>query len=90
LVGLIVGLLLGFGVAFFAHPLWGDRIAVPKSDRSLVPTEAALAHEYKSETTAAYQRWQKLEKRRALMKDWAQHLRRSNVIPFRQGSDSGD
>jgi integrase len=32
--------------------------------------EAALAHKYKSETTAAYQRGQKLEKRRALMK-WA-------------------
>ncbi len=30
--------------------------------------EAALAHKYKSETTAAYQRGQKLEKRRALMK----------------------
>ena len=28
--------------------------------------EAALAHKYKSETTAAYQRGQKLEKRRAL------------------------
>jgi integrase len=33
--------------------------------------EAALAHKYKSETTAAYQRGQKLEKRRALMNDWA-------------------
>jgi len=33
--------------------------------------EAALAHKYKSETTAAYQRGQKLEKRRALVKDWA-------------------
>jgi integrase len=33
--------------------------------------EAALAHKYKSETTAAYQRGAKLEKRRALMKDWA-------------------
>ena len=30
--------------------------------------EAALAHKYKSETTAAYQRGAKLEKRRALMK----------------------
>ena len=29
--------------------------------------EAALAHKYKSETTAAYQRGQKLEKRRALV-----------------------
>lgn len=36
--------------------------------------EAALAHKYKSETTAAYQRGQKLEKRRALMKDWADFL----------------
>jgi integrase len=33
--------------------------------------EAALAHKYKSETTAAYQRGTKLEKRKALMKDWA-------------------
>ena len=33
--------------------------------------EAALAHKYRSETTAAYQRGQKLEKRRALMTDWA-------------------
>jgi len=33
--------------------------------------EAALAHKYKSETTAAYQRGQKLEKRRILMTDWA-------------------
>jgi integrase len=46
--------------------------------------EAALAHKYKSETTAAYQRGQKLEKRRALMKDWAQLLAGSNVIGFRQ------
>ena len=36
--------------------------------------EAALAHKYKSETTAAYQRGPKLEKRRALMKDWAAML----------------
>ncbi|WP_065752369.1 tyrosine-type recombinase/integrase [Bradyrhizobium paxllaeri] len=42
--------------------------------------EAALAHKYKSETTAAYQRGQKLEKRRALMKDWAQFLQGSDVI----------
>jgi integrase len=48
--------------------------------------EAALAHKYKSETTAAYQRGQKLEKRRTLMKDWAQFLGCSNVIRFRQGS----
>jgi integrase len=41
--------------------------------------EAALAHKYKSETTAAYQRGQKLEKRRALMSDWANYLNASNV-----------
>jgi integrase len=45
--------------------------------------EAALAHKYKSETTAAYQRGQKLEKRRALMKDWASFLLISNLIPER-------
>ena len=45
--------------------------------------EAALAHKYKSETTAAYQRGQKLEKRRALMSDWASFLMVSNVIPMR-------
>jgi integrase len=42
--------------------------------------EAALAHKYKSETTAAYQRGQKLEKRRALMKDWSQFLAGSSVV----------
>ena len=42
--------------------------------------EAALAHKYKSVTTAAYQRGQKLEKRRALMKDWAAFLTGTNVI----------
>jgi len=36
--------------------------------------EAALAHKYKNETMAAYQRGEKLEKRRALMKDWADHI----------------
>lgn len=46
--------------------------------------EAALAHKYKSETTAAYQRGQKLEKRRILMKDWAQFLAGSNVIRLDQ------
>src|ERR1700716_3291503 len=46
--------------------------------------EAALAHKYKSETTAAYQRGQKLEKRRILMKDWAQFLAGSNVIRLEQ------
>ena len=44
--------------------------------------EAALAHKYKSETTAAYQRGQKLEKRRVLMKDWAQFLEEANVVFF--------
>jgi integrase len=44
--------------------------------------EAALAHKYKDETTAAYQRGQKLEKRRALMKDWATYLNASNVLPL--------
>ncbi len=46
--------------------------------------EAALAHKYKSETAAAYQRGQKLEKRRALMKDWAQFLTPASVIGFRE------
>jgi integrase len=36
--------------------------------------EAALAHKYKDETTAAYQRGEKLEKRAALMSDWADYL----------------
>jgi integrase len=36
--------------------------------------EAALAHKYKNETMAAYQRGEKLEKRRALMNDWAEHV----------------
>src|SRR5579863_8662626 len=45
--------------------------------------EAALAHKYKSETTAAYQRGQKLEKRRALMKDWAQFLAGSKIVHLR-------
>jgi integrase len=36
--------------------------------------EAALAHKYKNETMAAYQRGQKLEKRRALMNDWSKHI----------------
>jgi integrase len=52
--------------------------------------EAALAHKYKSETMAAYQRGAKLEKRRALMKDWADYLlpiaedRESSVTPLRR------
>jgi integrase len=36
--------------------------------------EAALAHKYKNETMAAYQRGEKLEKRRALMIDWADYI----------------
>jgi integrase len=36
--------------------------------------EAALAHKYKNETMAAYQRGEKLEKRRALMNDWAEYI----------------
>lgn len=45
--------------------------------------EAALAHKYKSETTAAYQRGQKLEKRRALMRDWADFVTNANVVQLR-------
>jgi integrase len=45
--------------------------------------EAALAHKYKSETTAAYQRGQRLEKHHALMSDWANYLLASNVVPIR-------
>lgn len=45
--------------------------------------EAALAHKYKSETTAAYQRGHKLEKRRALMTDWANNISGAEVIPIR-------
>lgn len=44
--------------------------------------EAALAHKYKSETTAAYQRGQKLDKRRALMRDWAAFVSGSNIVPI--------
>jgi integrase len=47
--------------------------------------EAALAHKYKSETTAAYQRGAKLEKRRALMADWAAFAFGSNVILLSAG-----
>jgi integrase len=36
--------------------------------------EAALAHKYKNDTMAAYQRGEKLEKRRALMDDWAEQV----------------
>jgi integrase len=48
--------------------------------------EAALAHKYKSETTAAYQRGQKLEKRRALMREWAAYCESfgsGNVVPMK-------
>jgi integrase len=49
--------------------------------------EAALAHKYKNDTVAAYQRGAKLEKRRALMKDWADFVMRefapSSVVLFR-------
>lgn len=48
--------------------------------------EAALAHKYKSETTAAYQRGQKLEKRRTLMKDWAQFLAGASVVGIRRAA----
>jgi hypothetical protein len=44
--------------------------------------EAALAHKYKDETTAAYHRGAKLVKRRALMEDWAQFVSITNVIPL--------
>ncbi len=46
--------------------------------------EAALAHKYKSETTAAYQRGHKLGKRRSLMSDWASFVSASNLIPLRE------
>jgi len=49
--------------------------------------EAALAHKYKSETMAAYQRGAKLEKRLALMKDWAEYVGATAVmIPLRTAS----
>lgn len=44
--------------------------------------EAALAHKYKNETMAAYQRGEKLEKRRALMADWAAFVLNSNIVPI--------
>jgi integrase len=46
--------------------------------------EAALAHKYKSETTAAYQRGQKLEKRRASMKDWTDFVLGAHIVPIHQ------
>jgi integrase len=39
---------------------------------------------HKSETTAAYQRGQKLEKRRVLMRDWAQFLAGPNIVRLRE------
>jgi integrase len=48
--------------------------------------EAALAHKYKSETTAAYQRGSKLEKRRKLMQDWADYITDVKIIPMRNVS----
>ncbi len=48
--------------------------------------EPVLAHKYKSETTAAYQRGQKLEKRRTLMKDWAQFLAGASVVGIRRAA----
>jgi integrase len=48
--------------------------------------EAALAHKYKSETTAAYQRGSKLEKRRKLMQDWADYITDAKIIPMRNVS----
>lgn len=48
--------------------------------------EATLAHKYKSETTAAHQRGSKLEKRRALMDDWADFISApSNVNQLARG-----
>jgi integrase len=49
--------------------------------------EAALAHKYKSETTAAYQRGQKLEKRRSLMKDWATFLTGTSIIQMERRAE---
>lgn len=51
--------------------------------------EAALAHKYKDETTAAYQRGQKLEKRRALMADWAAYVTGANVVAMAPREGSG-
>jgi hypothetical protein len=41
-IGLIVGLPLGFGLAFFAYPLWESQVAIQKSDRAQVPTSEAF------------------------------------------------
>lgn len=53
------------------------REKLPKRSKRVVRHHPA--HKYKSETTAADQRGQKLEKRRALMKDWAEFLSGANV-----------
>ena len=45
--------------------------------------EAALAHKYKSETTAAYQRGAKLEKRRALMNNWSMFIAGAEIVQLR-------
>jgi integrase len=42
--------------------------------------EAALAHKYKNETMAAYQRGEKLEKRRSLMNDWMKYVCGERVV----------
>jgi integrase len=52
--------------------------------------EAALAHKYKDETTAAYQRGQKLEKRRALMNDWAAFATTAKVVEMRSATVTRD
>jgi integrase len=52
--------------------------------------EAALAHKYKDETTAAYQRGQKLEKRRALMNDWAAFATAAKVVQMRSATVKRD
>ena len=48
--------------------------------RYVYPIIGKLTIPHKSETTAAYQRGQKLEKRRALMKGWAAFLTGTKVV----------
>jgi integrase len=48
--------------------------------------EAALAHQYKSEVMAAYQRGSKLEKRRSLMRDWAVYCCPAVTEPMRKSA----
>jgi len=57
----------GFRASFAT---WGEEC----TDYSDALRESALAHQYKSEVMAAYARGSKLEKRRALMKDWADYI----------------